>query len=234
MTKQQMIEYITGFDLYPTMNSWNNSYGYSFNVKIHSLPLTSDQKDKMYDILSDGNLSDEFYSDCNLFIRDYENEINAIWDEARHDPLQHITELYPDKRHKSRCDYCYTATWYDPGKECQKCHKGRLQEIKYNEDWLEWLKHKQFEIAFNGRSSGHLVLYKWNGYNYTGTGWHHDLDELNEMSKGDVERIYQVLKLFEKCYESLLDLCRQYGKYEIEDFEEEETIIVTGKRFANQ
>lgn len=233
MTKKQMIDYITDFELYPTMNSWNNANGYSWNVKIHNLPLTSVQKDKMYEIISSDGLSNEFYESCSDVIRTYEDEINNFYDEARYDPMQHITELYPEKRHKTRCDHCYQATWYDVGKPCQVCKKGTLQEIKYSESFLDHLRYRQFEIAFNGRSGGHLVLYKWNGYNHTGTGWHYDRDELNEMSKDQVQRVYGVLKLFENCYMALVDLCQSYASQEIEEYSEERTITVEGKRFAN-
>lgn len=231
MTKKQMIAYIQGFDLYPTMNSWNNSNGYSFNVKVHSLPLTGEEKDKLYDIISDEDLSSEFYLDCDSVIRDHENEINAYWDTRRSDPLQHITELYPEKRYKTRCDYCHRGTWYENG-ECRACSKGTLQPIRYNEQWLEWLSKRQFEIAFNGRSGGHLVLYKWNGYNHTGTGWNHDYNELEEMSRDDVLRIYRVLRIFDRCYRALLKLAKEYASYEVKEVSEKVETTVNKRIFA--
>lgn len=200
MTKRKMIDFIKTFELYPTMNSWNRSYGYSLNAKIHKLPLTLDEKDVMYEIVGDQELSESFYSHINDIIYEYENKINKFWDQIRYDPLGHITEL-------------------------------KAPNILTPER-VEYIQKKQFEIGFNGRSGGHLVLYKWNGYNYAGTGWHYSSDELEEMSKEEVKRIYTVLSLFSKCFDKMLDLTRDYAKLTIQPYSEERTVTVTGKRFA--
>ena len=185
-TKAQMINFITGFNLYPTMNSWNNSEGYSINVKLYNLDLTSKQKDTMYAILSDEGLSDEYYMALKDIIMDYEVKINKAYHETRHDPLNHISEV--EKKN-------------------------------------EYSMIRQFEIGFNGRSGGHLVLYKWNGYNYAGTGWKFDQDELTAMSKPELTEIYRVLRGFYTCYLALLKATRSFGNMTIK--EESEEIIST-------
>jgi hypothetical protein len=185
MTKKQAIEYITGFDLYDTMNSWNNARGYSFNVKIHSLPFTSEEVDKLYQIISDEYLYQEFYFQLNEVIAEYENIINKYWNTPRVDPMGHINP---------------------------------------NED-----PYKQFEIGFNGKNGGHLVLYKWNGYNYTGTGWSFTEEELQEMSRDEVMRIYKVLTIFEECYQALIETSKDIASWEVS--EETYTVKKTRKVF---
>lgn len=177
-TKNQMIDFITSFDLYPTMNSWNNSEGYSINVKLHGLDLTSKQKDTMYEILADEGLSEEYYMALQDVITEHEIKINEAYRETRYDPLNHISE-----------------------------------EEKKN----PYSMIRQFEIGFNGRSGGHLVLYKWNGYNYAGTGWHFDQDELMAMSKPELTEVYTVLRGFYNCFLELLKVTRSYGNMTIKE-----------------
>lgn len=233
MKKQEMIDFIGRIDKYPTMNSWNNTYGYSYNVKIYHLPLTKDEMDKMYEVISDESLANEFYSTANDIIRDHEEEMNDFWNEDRQDPLNHISELYPEHRHKSYCNRCFIHTWYEPGQKCKVdgC-EGELVEIKYSENFIKNLRKRQFEIAFNGKSGGYLVLYKWNGYNYGGSTWVFTEDELKEMSKVELSRVYKILKIFEHCRDELIKLCKSVAELEIIEETEEVVTEVKRKRFS--
>ena len=186
-TKKEMIAYLISVDTYPTMNSWNGSYGYSYNVKISSLPLSHDEKDKLYSILDDESLSMQFYDSLNFVIGEWENKINTFFDVPRYDPMNHM------------------AT---------------------NED-----KMKQFTIGFNGRSGGHLVLYKWNGYNYGGGSWIFDKEELEEMTRDEVKEIYTIVRMFENCKNDLLTETKYFASREIETVTEDVTSEVTYKQF---
>lgn len=60
MTREEMIEFLTGHYRYHTMNSWNNARSYARNVKVHSLPdLTSEQREKCYALLDCENVYDQ-------------------------------------------------------------------------------------------------------------------------------------------------------------------------------
>lgn len=179
MTKKGMIKFITSFEKYPTMNSWNGAYGYSINAKIHSLPLQSHEKERLYEIVGDENLSREFYDVLSMYIQDW-----------RYNNMDLFGQVLIENRTQPR-----------------------------------------FDAAFNGRSGGHLVLYKWNGHNWSGTGWSHDEDELKEMSKEDVRYIYQVLKSFDRLFKDMVKMARTYAGTEIEDATY--TVTKTRKRFKN-
>lgn len=185
MTKKKMIEYLTGIGSYPTSNSWNNANGYSFNVKIHFLPFTNEERQKLYEIIGDENLSEEFYNELNWTIEEYEDKINEFYNEKRSDPLNHIPE----------------------------------------EEKTEWAMKRQFQIGFNGRSGGHLVLYKWNGYNYGGTGWYFSKKELEEMYKEEVERIYKVVKLFEECKNAIVEESKRLANLPIKQKSYQKTVV---------
>lgn len=216
MTKKEMINYISSFELYPTINRSNQIYGYSINCKIYLLPLTDTQKEILFQIIIDEDLSDDYYSHLDEIKKEYEDKINEFWKEAIRDPLQNVIDLYPDKRHKSKCNVCGVHSHHNPGFKCSAdlyitggC-RGNLEAIEYSEDYLNWLKYRQFIIVFNGKSGGHLVLCKWNGYNYLNSSWNFDEVELNRMLKEEVERIYKVLCIFEDCFDGLLKASRDF------------------------
>lgn len=61
MTKKQMVDYITSHTkrMY-LMNSWNNLWVWGINVKIHSLPLSTDERNKAYELMDAENFYDNF------------------------------------------------------------------------------------------------------------------------------------------------------------------------------
>jgi len=179
-----MIKYISSFEIYPTMNSWNRKYGYSFNVKIYNLPLKDEEKNKLYEIIGDENLSECFYTDI--------YDLIEVWRYAN-------IKLFGVHRDEN------------------------IKNIEY----------PNFTAFLNGRSSGHLVLGKWNGYNYCGSGWCFTEEELKDMSKEDVRYIYKVLREFEKLYKSIIKLCRYYANRKIEEKTIEEVKTIKYKTFTD-
>ena len=70
-TLKSKFEYINEHFTYFTMNSWNRTTSIANNIKAWSLPLSREQRDKLFDILADENLSNHFYADINHTIREY-------------------------------------------------------------------------------------------------------------------------------------------------------------------
>jgi len=188
MKKKEMIDYLCSVEHYPTMNSWNNAYGYSFNVKIHRLPLTREEKDAVYPMTD----SAEFYERLSDVIRDWREEmaVHGTFSEQR--TLSVDIEGMGAETIAERRKILENAGWtYDR-------HGTTSMTMK------KTVRTPVFDAGFNGRSGGHLVLYKWNGHNYCGEGWSYDRDELEDMKADEVKAIYKIVKDFSRLYDSLL------------------------------
>jgi len=209
MTKAKMIEVITGFETYPTMNSWNNSYGYSYNVKIHHLPLTSSQRDAAYAMLD----TQEFYDfHINPVVNSWEDS-EKVRSFGTHSEVKNLSIDVEDLT-KKEID-AKIKHWTEHGWTFDRVGTKTLTMTRNAEV-------SNFSAGFNGRSGGHLVLYKWNGHNFAGTDWTHSKEELAEMSAEDVKFVYDVLRLFEKLYESLIETVKDLAdNFEVqqEDYE---------------
>lgn len=72
MSLQDKLNYINKHFYYFTMNSWNRTKTLANNVKIYNLPLTTEQKNKFYEIAEDENLSQELYNNINYLLYDFE------------------------------------------------------------------------------------------------------------------------------------------------------------------
>jgi hypothetical protein len=209
-TKKKMIDFILSFGKYPTMNSWNGRYGYSYNVKIHSLPFSSEQKDKLYSMLE----SDGFYDDINTVVYDFDENMKTFGTHTEKKTLSvNIDGMSAKEIAKRRTQLEAQGYKYDR-------HGTTIMTMEKTVDVSD------FTAGFNGRQGGHLVLYKWNGYNTAGTGWTHEEDELNEMSLEEVKRVYDILKKFEELYNNLIE----QAKYLADNFtveQEEYSVIKT-------
>lgn len=81
MTLRQKFDYVHNHFYYYTMNSWNGLKSLANNVKIYNLPLTTEQKNKFFDLYCDENLIDELYYHINLILEDFalENEFEIAF-----------------------------------------------------------------------------------------------------------------------------------------------------------
>ena len=81
MSLRQKFDYIHNHFYYYTMNSWNKSKSLANNVKIYNLPLTTEQKDKFFELYCDENLIDELYFHINTILEDFalENEFEIAF-----------------------------------------------------------------------------------------------------------------------------------------------------------
>lgn len=218
MTKDAMIKFITSFEHYPTMNSWNGEYGYSINVKVYNLPLREHEKDKLHEIIADVDLSSEFYNRTNDDIENwrYDNMDLFGYHTAKKEISVNVDRMTAKQITERRKSLENTGWAYDR-------HGTKIMTM-----W-KMVKEVDFDAGFNGRNCGHLVLYKWNGHNYGGRGWTHDIEDLREMSKEDVRYIYKVLKAFEQLSKMLIETARDFSHEEVG--EEEYTITKTKKVF---
>lgn len=235
MTKKNMIKYILSFDCYPTMNSWNGSYEYSINAKVHSLPLRKHEQDKIYEMISDDNLSSEFYSRLEDDIENWrwENkDLLGVFTEEKYWEGRGWLNLAVKEERKEALKTIKAILGH---KLTQESREKFETALKNNQNvygaFKEYREQVRFTAGLNGRSAGHLVLYKWNGHNFGGSGWSHNEDELKEMSKEDVRYIYKVLKSFEKLFKTLVDTARSMAGEEVEEVEYTKT--KTKKRFKN-
>lgn len=74
MSLRQQFDYIHNHFYYYTMNSWNKSKSLANNVKIYNLPLTTEQKNKFFDLYCEGSLIDELYFHINISLEDFASE----------------------------------------------------------------------------------------------------------------------------------------------------------------
>ena len=81
MTLRQKFDYIHNHYYYFTLSSWNGLKSLANNVKIYNLPLTTEQKDKFFDLFCDEQLSNELYFHINLILEDFalENEFEIAF-----------------------------------------------------------------------------------------------------------------------------------------------------------
>lgn len=66
--RNEMESYLRDHFRYYTDSSWNRTTSYAHNVKVHKLPLSADEKDKLYDILG----CEDCYDGVNLLLGEFE------------------------------------------------------------------------------------------------------------------------------------------------------------------
>ena len=81
MSLRQKFDYVHNHYYYFTLNSWNGLKSLANNVKIYNLPLTTEQKNKFFDLFCDEQLSNELYFHINLILEDFalENEFEIAF-----------------------------------------------------------------------------------------------------------------------------------------------------------
>lgn len=169
------------------MNSWNGSYWYAQNVKIHNI-FKWDAQDKIYDLLLWDD-ADIYYDDINSMLKQWENEEGVkFWYHT--EDKEHMLSVATDMEKQKKM-------MEDAGWTFERAGTERATYKKKN------VRVSNYQIWFNGRSSGYLVLYKWNGYNYTGSGMYYDREDLRDMSISEVDDIYQILRSMDKCIKGI-------------------------------
>ena len=74
MSLRQKFDYIHNHSYYYTMNSWNKSKSLANNVKVYNLPITTEQRNKFFEICENFVLNYDLYDMINARIEDFESE----------------------------------------------------------------------------------------------------------------------------------------------------------------
>lgn len=123
-SRKEMVDFLTSHFRYPTMNSWNNSTSYAHNVKIYKLELTSEQEDKLWEMID----TDEFYDEIQWSMDDFAAEHNYEWQVGFNGRGGGYLVLYQGGRkaldYKSRCTKCGQLN-YKTVEETGNCKCGR-------------------------------------------------------------------------------------------------------------
>lgn len=122
--RKEMVEFLTSHFRYDTMNSWNNSTSYANNVKIYNLGLTSEQDEKLWDMID----TEEFYCQIQWLIDDFAENHNYEWQVGFNGKSGGYLVLYQGGRkaldYKSRCTNCGQLN-YATVEETGNCKCGR-------------------------------------------------------------------------------------------------------------
>lgn len=124
-SRKEMVEFLTSHFRYNTMDSWNHSTSYAHNVKIYNLGLTSEQEDRLYEMMN----TDEFYDEINFIIHDFELEHDYKWQVGFNGRSSGYLVLYQGGLkaldYKSRCTKCgqlnYKTVEETGNCKCGKC-----------------------------------------------------------------------------------------------------------------
>ena len=108
---------------YYTMNSWNKSQAPAYNLKIYNV-IDKELQDKVYEMMD----TEDFYSEINLLIKDFESAHNYEWQAGFNGRSGGYLVLYKGGRkkseHKSYCTDCGQRNFTsikETGKKCGKC-----------------------------------------------------------------------------------------------------------------
>ena len=69
-SRKAMTEFLSRHFRYSTMNSWNGATSYAHSMKIHKLPLSSEEKDKLHELME----CEDAYRTINDLIADFDCE----------------------------------------------------------------------------------------------------------------------------------------------------------------
>ena len=142
-SKDSMVSFLKNHFRYHTLNSWNLSTSYAHNVKIYNLPLTSEQKDKLYNMLD----VPEFYDRIMEILYKFAKEHNYYWQAGFNGKSGGYIVLYQGcskpSEYKSYCTDCGQRN-FKTVEETGNCRCGRCGSdgrINYDTPPLEISKY---------------------------------------------------------------------------------------------
>jgi len=74
-SRKAMVDFLAGHFRYNTMNSWNNATSYAHCLKVYCLPLSGEEKDRLYALME----CEEAWTHINDLIADWNSERNYAW-----------------------------------------------------------------------------------------------------------------------------------------------------------
>ena len=154
-SRKDMTKFLSEHYRYYTNNSWNRTASYANNMKIHSLGLTGEQEDKLFDIME----CEGAYETINDLIDDFDRENGYAWQAHFNGRSGGYLVLYSgglkDTGYKSFCTSCGQMNYRtveETGCTCGRC--GQKTRINYtqpvmhayvfgrgideNDDFKEW------------------------------------------------------------------------------------------------
>lgn len=152
--RKEMESFLENHFRYNTMNSWNRSTSYANNLKIHSLGLSREIVDKLYEFI----YLPEFYEEINFLIEDWNAENNYYWQARFNGKSGGYLVLYQgeikDSEYKSFCRKCGQKNFKvaEEGAVCGVCKNPRTnytnppksinvfpgRSTDQDEDFSEW------------------------------------------------------------------------------------------------
>jgi hypothetical protein len=107
--KDELREFLVKHPRYHTMNSWNKSTSYANCVKIHRLPLTTEQRSTAYDLLD----VDEVWEGIRELTHDWEVEHKFKWQVGFNGRSSGYIVLYQGGQHPDGSTFTYPGKSFD-------------------------------------------------------------------------------------------------------------------------
>ncbi|TEB04767.1 hypothetical protein Psch_03529 [Pelotomaculum schinkii] len=137
-TKKEMIGYITGYNTYWTMNSWNGLIGYSRCIKLYKLPLTKEETDRAYEIICDKDLSTVLWEEMRWLIEVFREETGIhVFTNGRSGGYlvmeSHFRDGFPvkDKQELKEMRYDEVREIYNILKRFDRLYEDMVATLKY-------------------------------------------------------------------------------------------------------
>lgn len=133
-SRAEMTAYLSGHFRDNTMNSWNRSTSYAYNMKLYKLGLDQETEDKLWDMIQ----VPEFYERLNERIEDFNWQHNYLWQAGWNGRSGGYLVLYQGgtkpSGYRSYCTKCgqknYTSV-AETGNWCGVCNEeARVDYIK--------------------------------------------------------------------------------------------------------
>ena len=139
-SRKQMIEYLKNHYRYNTMNSWNQSTSYANNVKIYNLDFSSNEQNKLYELVE----MSEFYDRLSYHFYKFARKHNFYWQAGFNGRSGGYIGLYQGfskkSEYKSYCTSCgqrnYKTIEETGNCRCGKC--GRDTRVNYSESPMQY------------------------------------------------------------------------------------------------
>jgi hypothetical protein len=132
-TREEMIAFLRGHFRYYTMNSWNRSTSYAWNVKIYNLDLTPEQEARAFEFIEAPGALEEI----SLIMRDFDEKHDHEWQAGFNGRSCDYIVLYKgfrelDTHTKTICNHCGIHTGYAEEMPCKVngC-SGTLKKISH-------------------------------------------------------------------------------------------------------
>ena len=123
-SRKQMIEYLKNHYRYNTMNSWNQSTSYANNVKIYNLDFSSNEQNKLYELVE----MSEFYDRLSYHFYEFARKHNFYWQAGFNGRSGGYIVLYQGfskkSEYKSYCTSCGQRN-YKTIEETGNCRCGK-------------------------------------------------------------------------------------------------------------